>query len=516
MATSKQKKLLTSVLLAVMALSASTAFGQTATVESVREYRQEHEFVILKEYLEFLKIPNVATDLPNIKRNADYLVREFEKRGATMELLTLPDQPDVPPVVYGELTTPGAERTLIIYVHYDGQPADPKNWTHNPWEPTLYSGSMQEGGKPITLSEEQGKVNPDWRIYGRSASDDKVPFPAILHTLDALKQKGIALTSNLKFFFEGEEEAGSPHVRQILERYKDKLQGDLWLFFDGPKHQSGRPQAVFGVRGVTGIEITVYGPSRPLHSGHYGGWSPVPGQMLAELLSSMKKETGEILIEGFNENTAPITEADRMAFETLPDYDRQIKEDLGLSWTEMGGRSLIESYMFPTLTIRGLESGNTGELARNVIPTKAVASLGIRLAKGNDPERMKDRVEAHIAAQGYHIVRQEPNEDTRLNNRKIAKVTRGGGYPAVRTPIDNPRAQQVVAAIKRATDEEIILYPTFGGSLPLFHFEEVMQTPIVIVPIANHDNNQHAPDENIRIGNIWYGMDIYAEIFTME
>ncbi len=502
--------------LLVLFLISGSVYAQSSTVEKVREYRQQHEAEILSEYLSFLKIPNVASDLPNIKKNAEYLAREFEKRGAEMELLTLPGQPEVPPVVYGELRTPGAERTLIIYVHYDGQPADPKNWTHDPWEPTLYSGSMQEGGKPITLTGSVDKVNSEWRIYGRSASDDKVPFPAILNTLDALRESGIALTSNLKFFFEGEEEAGSPHLRQILEQHKEKLRGDLWLFFDGPKHQSGRPQVVFGVRGVTGMEVTVYGPERPLHSGHYGGWSPVPGQMLAELLASMKDESGEILIDGFNEQTAPITAADRRAFATLPDYDDEVRKDLGLTWTELEGRSLVESYMHPTLTIRGLQSGNTGDLARNVIPTKAVASLGIRLAKGNDPEAMKDKVEAHIMKQGYHIVREEPDHETRLKHRKIAKVTRAGGYPAVRTPIDNPMAQQVVQAIKTATNEEIILYPTFGGSLPLFHFEQIMNTPIVIVPIANHDNNQHAPDENIRIGNIWYGMDIYAEIFTME
>lgn len=504
------------VLLAILMLSVEFGYGQSEAVKAVQDFRQQHEVQILKDYFELLKIPNVASDLPNIRRNADYLVKEFEKRGAEMELLTLPDQPDVPPVVYGELKAPNAQRTLIIYVHYDGQPADPKNWTHNPWEPTLYSGSMEKDGEPIELPEADEEVNPEWRIYGRSASDDKVPFPAMLATLDALNESRLALTSNIKFFFEGEEEAGSPNVRQILERYKDKLQGDLWVFFDGPKHQSGRPQVVFGVRGVTGMEVTVYGPSRPLHSGHYGGWSPVPGQMLAELLASMKSETGEILVKGFNENTAPITEADEAAFSTLPDYDDQMREELGLTWTEFEDRSLIESYMYPTLTIRGMESGNVGELARNVIPTKAVASLGIRLAKGNDPERMKDRVEAHIVKQGYHIVRKEPNPETRLNNRKVAKVTRGGGYPAVRTPIDNEMAQQVVSAIGKATNDDIILYPTFGGSLPLFHFEQVMQTPIVIVPIANHDNNQHAPDENIRIGNIWYGMDIYAEIFTME
>lgn len=504
------------LVIALLFIDGGSAYAQSQTVEKVREYRQQREVEILQEYFSFLEIPNVASDLPNIRRNAEYLVREFEKRGADMELLTLADKPDVPPVVFGELKVPNAERTLIIYVHYDGQPADPKNWTHNPWEPTLYSGSMQAGGEPVSLPKTGEQVNPEWRIYGRSASDDKVPFPAILNTLDALKESGIALTSNLKFFFEGEEEAGSPHVRQILEQNKEKLQGDLWVFFDGPKHQSGRPHVVFGVRGVTGMEVTVYGPSSPLHSGHYGGWSPVPGQMLAELLSSMKKESGEILIEGFNENTASITEADRKAFATLPDYDDEVRRDLGLTWTEFEGRSLIESYMYPTLTIRGLQSGNTGELARNVIPTKAVASLGIRLAKGNDPEQMKDKVEAHIRKQGYFIVREEPDHNTRLSHRKVAKVTRGGGYPAVRTPINNPMAQQVVKAISKATNEEIILYPTFGGSLPLFHFEQVMQTPIVIVPIANHDNNQHAPDENIRIGNIWYGMDIYSEIFTME
>lgn len=493
-----------------------TSTAQIPAVETAREYKDANAHKILSDYIELLKIPNVAGDIANINKNADFLVSAFEKRGASIELLTLPDQPNVPPVIYGEINTPGAERTLILYVHYDGQPADPKNWTHAPWEPTLYSASMENGGKPIPFPSVSEPINPEWRIYGRSASDDKVPFPAILATLDALNESDIALTSNIKFFFDGEEEAGSPHVREFLEHYKKKLEGDLWVFLDGPKHQSGRPQVVFGVRGVTGMEVTVYGPSRALHSGHYGGWAPVPGQMLADLLASMKNETGEILIDGFNDSTAPITDADRKAFATLPDYDEQIREELGLSWTEFEDRSLIESFMYPTLTIKGLSSGNTGELARNVIPTTATASIGIRLAKGNDPQNMQDKVEAHIRKQGYHIVREDPDKRTKLEHRKIAKVTRSGGYPAMRTSINDPMAQQVVAAVERAASEEVILYPSYGGTLPIFHFEEVMQTPIVIVPIANHDNNQHAPDENIRIGNIWYGMEIYSSIFTME
>lgn len=492
------------------------SIAQITAVDAAREYKDANAHQILTDYFELLKIPNVANDTENIQKNADFLISAFEERGANMELLTLPDKHDVPPVIFGELNTPGAERTLILYVHYDGQPADPKNWTQAPWEPTLYSASMEKNGEPISFPNANESIDPEWRIYGRSASDDKAPFPAMLATLDALKESGISLTSNIKFFFDGEEEAGSPHVREFLERYKDKFEGDLWVFLDGPKHQSGRPQVVFGVRGVTGMEVTVYGPSRALHSGHYGGWSPVPGQMLADLLASMKNETGEILIEGFNDSTAPITEADRKAFSTLPDYDDQIREELGLSWTEFEDRSLIESFMYPTLTIKGLSSGNTGELARNIIPTTATASLGIRLAKGNDPEDMQDKVEAHIRKQGYHIVRENPSTEMKLSHKKIAKVTRGGGYPAMRTSIDNPMAQQVVSAVESAASEEVILYPSYGGTLPIFHFEEVMQTPIVIVPIANHDNNQHAPDENIRIGNIWYGMEIYSSIFTME
>jgi acetylornithine deacetylase/succinyl-diaminopimelate desuccinylase-like protein len=502
--------------LAVNFLFGTSVFAQKDIQQAAEQYTKENGAAILQEYKELLEIPNVSSDLNDIQQNAEWIINAFEKRGVSMDLLELPDEPNVPPVIYGELKAENAERTLVIYVHYDGQPVDSQNWTHKPWKPTLYSASMEEGGKPIDFPQKAEKVNPDWRIYGRSASDDKAPIPALLATLEVLQQNDIPLTSNVKLFFDGEEEIGSPNIRKYLEQYKDKLQGDLWLFFDGPKHQSGRPQVVFGVRGVTGMEVTVYGASRSLHSGHYGGWTPVPGQLLADLLDSMKDPNGQILVEDFYKGTAPITEADYEAFETLPDVDNDLRQDLGLSWTEFDNRPLIESYMYPTLTIRGLESGNVGEKARNVIPSEATATLGIRLAKGNDPTEMKNRVEDHIREQGFHIVREDPDRETRLNNEKVAKVTRSGGYDAVRTPIDHPKAQQVVKAVEEVTTEEVILYPTMGGTLPLFHFTEILETPLVIVPIANHDNNQHAPDENIRIGNIWYGINIYSSILTMD
>ncbi len=290
----------------------------------------------------------------------------------------------------------------------------------------------------------------------------------------------------------------------------------MWLFFDGPVHQSGRPQITFGVRGVTGMALTVYGPMRSLHSGHYGNWAPVPGQLLADLLASMKDgDTGKVLIDGFYDTVDPIGPQERAALDALPSYDAALKEELGLARTEGEPETLAERLLLPSLTVKGLASGNVGALARNVIPSTAEASLGLRLVKGNDPEHMLDLVEAHIRGQGFHIVREDPDRETRLRYPKIVKVTRGVGYPAARTPMDTPVAQEVVAAARVVAGDDLLLVPALGGSLPLYLFTQTMGKPALIVPVANHDDNQHAPDENLRLANLWYAVDLYAALLTM-
>jgi acetylornithine deacetylase/succinyl-diaminopimelate desuccinylase-like protein len=288
----------------------------------------------------------------------------------------------------------------------------------------------------------------------------------------------------------------------------------LWLFCDGPVHQSRQPQIVFGVRGVTGMEVTVYGANRPLHSGHYGNWSPVPGQMLANLLATMKSIDGEVLIDGFYDTVAPLTDAERAALDELPLVDEPLKDELALARTE-GSERLEERLLLPSLTIRGLASGNVGDKARNIIPSTATAALGVRLVKGNDPAHMLDLVEQHIRGQGVHIVRTTPSDSLLRAHPMVAKVTRGAGYPASRASMDQPLAGQVIAAAERASGQDVLRVPTLGGTLPVFLFEQVLGTPAIIVPIANHDNNQHAPDENIRLANLWYGVDLYAALLTM-
>jgi acetylornithine deacetylase/succinyl-diaminopimelate desuccinylase-like protein len=498
------------LVLAVVTLAGPLCGG---ALEAARAYRAAHAAEIVARYAELLAIPNVASDAAGIRRNADYLLERFRERGVSTKLLTIEG---APPIVFGEWRAAGAKRTLGVYVHYDGEPTDPADWiTAGPWQPALYSARHDQGGHPLPFPKPGEAVDPEWRIYARSAGDDKAPLMALLAVLDVFRQEGIEPGWNIKFFFDGEEENSSPHLEEYLRVYRDQVEDiDLWLFCDGPVHQSRRPQVLFGARGVTGLELTVYGANRPLHSGHYGNWAPVPGVALAHLLASMKDESGKVLIEGFYDTVTPIGAEERAALARLPSYDEQLRRELGLAATEMENAPLSERILLPALTVRGITSGNTGELARNIIPATATATLGIRLVAGNDPEQMTGLVESHIRKQGFHVVGEDPDSDTRLTYAKIAKIVRLPGYRAGRTPMNNPLARRVIAAVNRVVDEPALEVPTLGGTLPLYLFTDVLRKPVLILPIANHDNNQHAENENLRLANLWYGIDVFASVLA--
>jgi len=488
--------------------------GSAAAVDTARAYHQQYGPEIVQGFVDLLAIPNDALDAQNIRLSAETIAGLFSERGFAMELL---EHEGAPPLIYGSLEAPGATRTIAIYVHYDGQPTEVAEWTHPPFEPVLYSRAMTEGGEVIPFPKPGDAINPDWRIYARSASDDKAPIPALLAAIDALKAANIPFTSNIKLIFDGEEERGSDHLDDYLAAHKDKYSDiDLWLFCDGPGHQSGNPQLVFGVRGVAGLDVTVYGPNRGLHSGHYGNWAPGPGWRLAGLLASMKNADGKVLIKNFYKSGEPLSKADRAAIAAAPAVDDHLREMFGLAETEAKGAPLGERIMLPALNLRGLKSAEVGDKARNVIPPSATASIGLRLVKGNDPGAMLDFVEDHIRRQGYHIVGDDPDAETRRAHPLIAKVERDGGYPAVKSQMDNPAVAPLIDAVKTAAGDDLVLTPMLGGSLPLYLFEEASDAPIVILPIANFDNNQHSSDENIRLGNLFYGIEAYAAVLAME
>lgn len=495
-------------------LFAYQVFAQSSPAASAaRAYRQAHEHEIIEEFVNLLSIPNVASDTPNIRRNAEAVSRMLERRGVKTRLL---ESAEAPPVVYGEINAPGAMRTLIFYAHYDGQPIEPAKWTGgDPFKPTLRSASLEAGGKDIPFPSRGQKFDPEWRLYARSTGDDKAPIIAICAALDAMREKGIAPASNIKFFFEGEEEAGSPHLEKIVEKYRDLLKADAWLICDGPVDQTRRQQIYFGARGVTGLEITVYGPRRELHSGHYGNWAPNPAMMLAKLLASMKDDDGRVLIKDYYDGVEALTETEKRAFAEAPDNDALLKRELGLGWSEGAGKKLIELINLPSLNIRGFLSSSVGATARNVVPSTATASIDIRLVKGLDHVKAVDRVIEHIRAQGYHVVETEPDEATRLKYPKIAKVIRQGGYNASKTSMDLPISRDIVAAVEIARGK-VIRMPTLGGSVPLYIFTDNLKTPCIGIPIANHDNNQHSANENIRLQNLWDGIETMAALLTMK
>jgi acetylornithine deacetylase/succinyl-diaminopimelate desuccinylase-like protein len=492
---------------------AHQVFSQSPAASAARAYRQAHEHEIIEEFAGLLSIPNVAMDAPNIGRNARLISEMLEKRGVKTRLLEIPE---APPVVYGEINTPGATRTLIFYVHYDGQPVEPAKWVGgDPFKPILRSAPPEAEGLDIPFPAGGRKFDPEWRLYARSSGDDKAPIIAICAALDSLRTSNITINSNIRFFFEGEEEAGSPHLGKIVEKYRDLLKADAWLICDGPVDQTRRQQLYFGARGVTGMEITVYGPRRELHSGHYGNWAPNPAMMLAKLLASMKDDDGRVLIKGFYDGVEPLTETEKRAFAEAPDNDAILRRELGVAWTEGAGKRLIELINLPSLNIRGFSSASVGATARNVIPSTATASIDVRLVKGLDHARAVDRVIEHIRAQGYQVFESEPDEAARLKYPKIAKVIRQGGYNASRTSMDLPISKEIIAAVESARGS-VIKMPTLGGSVPLYIFTDNLKAPCVGIPIANHDNNQHSANENIRLRNLWDGIETMAALLTMK
>jgi len=492
------------------------ALAQTPTAK-IREYRQAHEHALLSEYVSLLSIPNIVGDTASdMRKNAEAVAEMMRKRGIQPRLLAGPTA-DTPPVVFGEVKVPGATLTVVFYAHYDGQPIIPSAWAPGtaPFKPVLATNSIENGGNIVPFPKAGEALNPQHRIIARAASDDKAGIFTILAGYEALTKSGGKPTMNLKFFFEGEEEVGSKHLGDFLTTYRDLLAADLWVFCDGPVHQSGRKQVVFGCRGDMNMEIKVYGPRRPLHSGHYGNWAPNPAMALAKLLASMKDETGNVLVKGFSDDVTPLSESEKKAIAEIPFFDETIRQELGFNRPE-GNARLSELLTRPSLNVSGLQSAGVGKQAANVIPATATAALDLRLVPGNTPERQSQKIIAHLRAQGYFVTNQEPTDQERLTYPMLARVTTLKGYRAQRTPLDLPIAQRVVKAVQSTSAEPIVLQPMLGGSLPLYLFEDILKTnAIVTVPVVNYDNNQHGENENVRLQNLWDGIETLAAVMQL-
>jgi acetylornithine deacetylase/succinyl-diaminopimelate desuccinylase-like protein len=278
-------------------------------------------------------------------------------------------------------------------------------------------------------------------------------------------------------------------------------------------HQSGRPLVFFGNRGDIGLDVTVYGPVRALHSGHYGNWAPNPVMELSRLLASMRDENGRVLIEGYYDDIVPLTPVEKEALNKMPDNDAELARQLGIAKPEGGGKKLVELIHEPSLNVRGLRSAYVGDSAQNVVPEKAEASIDARLVKGEDPRRKYEQIVAFIRKQGFYVIDHEPTMDERREHAKIAKVVDEGGYRASRTPMDLPVSKALVQVVQDATGGDAVIAPTLGGSVPMYIFED-LGLPWIGVPIANYDNHQHSSDENLRLREFWRGIEEYGAVLA--
>ncbi|HZY51000.1 MAG TPA: M20/M25/M40 family metallo-hydrolase, partial [Devosia sp.] len=486
---------------AFLICSASAVAAPTAPSlhDQVDTWRKAHEKQIVTEFSDFLALPDVATNVPDIEANARALVKMVEARGLKAKILSA--GPGTPPAVYGELKVPGAKRTVVYYAHYDGQPVTPSQWRSPPFAPVMRDGI---DGKDVDWRAASA-LDPEWRLYARGAGDDKDSEEAILSALDALKASGRSPSVNVKLFFDGEEEQGSPHLSAILRANKELLKSDLWIIGDGPVHPSRRPQLYFGARGDTGLEMTVYGPIKAVHSGHYGNWVPNPAVTAAELVAALRDSEGKILVPGYSDKLRPLTPAEKEALAALPDAETGLKKELEIGRSE-GKERLADSLMRPAINVRGISSGKVGDEAANAVPVDARVSFDLRLVPDQTPEDARAKIEAFLKSKGYTLIDHEPTAEERMAAPRLVRMQWESGYPAWRTDMNLSASKAIIAAAGRAVGQPVIVQPMLGGSVPMYLFADVFKTPVIGVPIANHDDNQHAHDENLRLQNLWDGI----------
>ena len=496
-------------LLLICAALPPCATGQALDADQLEALADQHAPTSFSAFRDLLRLPNDAHDPEQIARNLAWMERAFAERGFAVETLATGG----PPLLLAEREAEGGAPTVLVYLQIDGQPVDSSQWDQaSPYEPVLKRRDGS-GWREIPWERLEGDVDPEWRIFARSASDAKGPAMALLTALDAMEAEGLTIPYNLKVIMDFEEEQGSPHLPEAVRRHRDRLAADALIIFDGPRHVTNRPTLTFGARGIATVTLTVFGPRVPQHSGHYGNYVPNPAFGLARLLASMKDERGRVVLPGFYDGVE-IDSAARAVLAEVPDDEEEIRRELGIAEAEGVAATLQEALQYPSLNVRGMAAGWVGDEVRTIIPDRAVAELDVRLVPESDPERLIGLVREHVRSQGYHLVDGEPTDDERARYAKLASFESRVSYGAFRTPVDSDVGTWLTGALGRAFGEAPIRKRISGGSIPIAPFVVTLGVPAVTVPTVNPDNNQHSPNENLRVGNYTEAVQTFLAILT--
>jgi acetylornithine deacetylase/succinyl-diaminopimelate desuccinylase-like protein len=462
-----------------------------------------------REYLELLSLPNDAIKPPDIQTNVDFLERAFKKRGFTTRQL----ENNGKPLLYAEWPKQASgANTVLFYMHLDGQPVVDSEWSQpSPWKPVVKKRNSS-GAWEIVSSESlfAAALDPELRVFARSASDDKAPIMMFLAAFDGLKEIGVDPAINVKVLLDSEEEKGSPSMRAVVQANKDLLKCDALIIQDGPRHQSEHPTLVFGNRGSASVTLVVYGPKQPLHSGHFGNYVPNPAVRLARLIASMKDDQGRVTVPGYY-GRIRLSAAEKKILAATGDDEAAIRRRTGIKAAEQVGGNLQEALQFPSLNVRGMAAASVGDKASNIIPHQAIAELDLRTTPETPPDYLFGLLQKHIEAQGYHLVKGPPTDEERAAYDKLASLSMGTASRSVRTPLESPLGKWAYASLQQTSQSgEPVRIRMMGGSVPTDSLVETLGAPFVIVPLVNGDNNQHTFDENMRIGHYMDGIRAIA------
>lgn len=467
---------------------------------------------VLLSHKEFVSIPNLPSDVKKMYENIAWVKKEYEEVGFqfnTLESSTLP-------VLFAERIVNPKLKTVLFYFHIDGQAVNPKKWNQkDPFRPVLKEEKEDGHFRAIAWSSLKGTINDEWRVYGRAAADDKAPIVMFLSALELLKEQQKAPKFNIKIIFDLEEEYGSNGFLSTIKKYKEKYLSDYMIIMDGPAHNSNRPTLTFGCRGVATFSVTTYGSKLPQHSGHFGNYVPNPVFRLSNLLSSMKNDQGKVLINDYYKGISIDDEA-RKVLNSVPDNTDEINKGLVIHKQEIVGNNYQEALQYPSLNVRQIETSWKGDKLKTIIPEFATAHIDVRLVVETDGKVQLDKIKKHIQNEGYFVLDRDPTDEERMKYPKIAKFISNSGVNAFRTEMSSPFGKQLNASLTKAFGEAPVLIRTMGGTVPIVPAINELKIPAIIVPMVNMDNNQHNPNENIRIGNIRQGIKICLAILNSE
>ena len=493
-------------------LTTITVSGQNLKKERINQLADEFFVEGITALRDFLALPNFGQTPDDINKNLAWCERSFQALDFDTEVLISNGVKHL----LAERKFKRTERTILFYLQIDGQPVDPSQWIQkSPYIPVLKK-CMGNECQIISWDKLTKDFNPDWKIFARSASDSKGPAIAFIQTLRILNERKINPGFNIKVIMDFQEELGSPTLPALVETNRDKFSADAMLIMDGTRPPGNLPTLMFGARGIATMKLTVYGAYKDLHSGQYGNYAPNPVFALSRLLGSMKDENGRVQIPGFYKGVT-MSESRKKAINAVPDDQEQLLEILGIAQPESVGGTYQEALQYPSLNVRGLRAAWVEDEVRTIIPAEALAEIDMRLVPETPAERQIELVKDFITAKGYNILNREPTHEERRTHAKLIKIASRVGSKPFRTDLNSPLGNWLGSAMEHVFGKgNYIRMQSTGGSQPIAPFISVLGIPAISVRIPNPDNNIHAPNENLRLGNFHEGLKMCLGILTRK